>query len=50
MIIEEITLHLQQHTRIVGCEKTKRAIASIPEMIQAALLRHRPAWVLSCRR
>ena len=41
MIIEEITVTaFQQHTRIVGCEKTKRAICIDPgdgsdEIVQA---------------
>jgi hypothetical protein len=31
MIIEEITVSaFQQHTRVVGCEKTKRAICIDP--------------------
>src|SRR6266446_7930721 len=45
MIIEEITLTaFQQHTRIVGCEKTKRAICIDPgeasNDIVAALDKH----------
>jgi glyoxylase-like metal-dependent hydrolase (beta-lactamase superfamily II) len=46
MIIEEITVTLfQQHTRVVGCEKTKRAICIDPgdeaERIVAALNKHK---------
>src|SRR5437762_4791132 len=45
MIIEEITVTaFQQHTRIVGCEKTKRAICIDPgddsETIVAAIDKH----------
>ena len=45
MIIEEITVTaFQQHTRIVGCEKTKRAICIDPgddsEDIVEAIDRH----------
>jgi len=46
MIIEQITVTaFQQHTRIVGCEKTRRAICIDPgdnsESIVAAIERHR---------
>ena len=45
MIIEEITVTaFQQHTRIVGCEKTKRAMCIDPgddsETIVAAIDKH----------
>lgn len=45
MIIEELTVTaFQQHTRVVGCEKTKRAICIDPgdeaELVTGALERH----------
>lgn len=45
MIIEEITVTaFQQHTRVLGCEQTRRAICIDPgedsELIEAALERH----------
>jgi len=51
MIIEEITVTaFQQHTRIVGCEKTKRAICIDPGDGQMRSFKRSTKMGLNCRR